>query len=79
MFDSVFWKDALERAIKTAAQFAIVLVGADTFDVLTADWRAVLSAAASGAVISLVTSVGSERFGTPGTASVLVSPNDYVA
>ena len=73
-----FWKDALERAIKTAAQFAIVLVGADTFDVMTADWRAVLTAAASGAVISLVTSLGSEPFGTPGTASVVASPDDYV-
>lgn len=55
------WLDWLKaagiRAIKTFAQFALVLVGADAFNVFTADWVTILGCALSGAVISLLTSL----------------------
>lgn len=67
-----FWKNVAERAIKTAAQFAAgTLVGAAA-DVLTLDWTILLGAAASGALLSVLTSLGTEviPIGNPGTASL---------
>lgn len=56
-----FWVAAAERAIKTAAQTAIVTVGADTIDVLSADWVTIASMGAGGAVLSVLTSIASAK------------------
>lgn len=59
MFTVLFWKAAAERAIKTAAQAAVVLIGADMVDVLTLDWVHVASLSAGAAVVSVLTSIAS--------------------
>jgi hypothetical protein len=64
-----FWLDALERAVKTAAQAALLVLGADALDVMAADWAAAGSFAAGGAVLSGLTSLLSLRLGSSGTAS----------
>lgn len=51
MFTSAFWKDALERAIKTAAQTVLVFVGLDGGGLLTLNWT-VAGAAIGGSVIA---------------------------
>lgn len=55
--------DAIERAAKTAAQSALLVIGADQFNVVAVDWPQVLGFAAGGAVLSLLTSVASRRIG----------------
>lgn len=71
IWTGVFWKDAVERCLKTAAQvFATVLLAAGT-GLLDTDWKAAASAAGMAAVISLVTSVGSNVVNPTGTASLL--------
>lgn len=78
MFTLQFWKDAVERALKTAAQAAIlVLVGAGGdestgLNLLQVDLAEVAGWAAGGAVLSLLFSVGSDLLpmGTKGTASL---------
>lgn len=50
-------KAALVRAIKTAAQTAVALIGTNAIGVTGVDWVAVASAAALAAVVSLLTSV----------------------
>jgi hypothetical protein len=71
MWTRVFWKDTVERAIKTAAQvFATVLIAAGT-GLLDTDWKAALSAAGMAAVLSLLTSVASEVVTPNGTASLV--------
>ena len=78
MFTLQFWKDAVERALKTAAQAAIlVLVGAGGdestgLNLLHVDLAEVAGWAAGGAVLSLLFSVGSDLLpiGTKGTASL---------
>ena len=55
-----FWQAAFERAVKTAAQSAILVFGADQFDALAVSWPEVGGFALGGFVLSLLTSVGSD-------------------
>jgi hypothetical protein len=74
MFTKQYWLDVFERAIKTAAQTAVVAIGAAAgFDLFTADWRTVGGAAAGGFVLSVLTSLGSAPFGDRSSASVVSS------
>lgn len=70
MWTKTFWKDAIERAIKTFAQTLVTLLGAGAVDLLSVDWVSGLSVAGGAALVSVLTSVGSEHFGTSGTASL---------
>lgn len=61
IYTAAFWKAAAERAVKTAAQAAVLAVGADSLaaNALVFDWQAMGGFALGGAVLSLLTSVGS--------------------
>lgn len=50
--------DLLDRAVKTAAQSAVLVIGADQVNALDADWRTVLGMAAGGFVLSALTTIG---------------------
>lgn len=55
-----FWKAALERAVKTFAQTAAALaVGAGT-GILDTDWLTLASVSGMAALVSLLTSIGSD-------------------
>lgn len=68
LFSITFWRDAAERAGKTAAQSAILALGGGAANVLTLDWLTLGGAAAGGALLSLLTSVASLK--VTGTASL---------
>jgi len=70
MFSKSFVKDAFERAVKSAAQFAVVAFGADTVNVISVDLLGVAGAAGAGFVISFLTSVASARVGDSDSASL---------
>ena len=73
LFTRAFWADAAERAIKTAAQVAILAIGQGvTVDLFSADWRNVAGLAAGGAVLSLLSSIASVR--APGMSPASVVP-----
>ena len=63
MLTKVFWLKALERAVKTAAQAALLAAGSDLVDVTTLDWQQVGFFAIGGAVLSVLTSLASTPFG----------------
>jgi hypothetical protein len=63
MFTRRFWRQAAERAAKSAAQAVIGLWPLDHFDVLQSDWRLALSVAGGAAVLSLLSSVVTARIG----------------
>jgi hypothetical protein len=46
------------RAIRTAAQAIIVLIGSDMVNIFTIDWLQTLGIAAGMAFVSLLTSIG---------------------
>lgn len=68
MFTVMFWRQALERAVKTFAQalagFAAVAVTLDAVD-----WVAALSGAGLAALLSVLTSLGSLPVGPTGSPS----------
>lgn len=54
MYTALFWKDVFERLVSTLAQVLIALLTADGFDLLNADWKAVLvTLVVSGALVVL--------------------------
>lgn len=73
IFTRAFWKAATERAIKTAAQTAIVAgVGVAGFDAINGDWATIGGAALGGAILSLLTSIASDAI-TDGTGPSLTN------
>lgn len=62
IFAVSFWKEAAERAVKTAAQSAVLVIGAEQVNALTVSWVEVGGFALGGAVLSLLTSIGSDYF-----------------
>lgn len=63
MFTVKFWKEASERAIKTFAQFILVLGTATTFNVFEIDWKTNLGLALGGMLLSFATSIVSINVG----------------
>jgi len=63
VYGSQFWIKTSERALKTFAQVAAALVGGDRLNWLTLDWWTILKLSAVGAVLSILTSIGSRNLG----------------
>lgn len=59
LFTRTFWLDTAERAIKTAAQSALLVFGQDAvgFDVFSAGLSNTIGFAIGGAVLSILTSI----------------------
>lgn len=71
MFTTRFVRDALERAVKSAAQFAIAAFGAGVTNILDVSAVDVAGAAGAGLVLSLLTSLASSGVGNSESASVV--------
>ncbi len=71
LFTATFWLDALERAVKTAAQTLLALVGVNVTDVASLNWQEMAITTAVSTGLSVLTSIVSSGIGEPGTASLL--------
>jgi hypothetical protein len=77
MFSTTFLIDLAERAVKSAAQAVILAVGAAKgFDLFHADFANLAGLAAGAFVLSALTSLASEQFGTKGTAALITAKAD---
>lgn len=72
--ETIFWKDAAERAVKTFAQTLVALLGAGAVDIIHIDWGARLSVAAGAALVSVLTSIASA--GSGNSASLVVDATE---
>ena len=82
MTTGAFWSAAAERAVKTMAQTAVALIGTSAVGVLDVDWQQIGSVSALAAVVSLLTSLASDRIGpAPGPSLVgeVVTPPEPIA
>ena len=71
MWTRTFWLAAGERSIKTFAQTLAAMLIADGTGLLDSQWVARLSAAGMAALVSLLTSIGSD-LATDGSGPSLV-------
>ena len=83
MWSWLFWRAALERIVASFAGAILAVIGADFFDVIQADWVALLSVGAGAAVVSLLKALvaGSTGNGSPSLTSaesLAVKPGDRV-
>lgn len=65
-----FWAAAGERAVKTAAQAAVALIGTGAVGITALDWQQIGSVSATAAAISVLTSLASDRIGASGPSLV---------
>lgn len=72
MFSARFWKDAAERAVKSAAQaIIIVFTGDQLFNAWNADWKQAGGVALGAAVLSILMSLVSSQLGDDTSASAV--------
>lgn len=74
MFTVHYWKQAAERAVKTAAQTVIAglaLSNAGPVDAFQFDYKLALGFACGGAFLSVLTSVASSGFGDDDSPSLV--------
>jgi hypothetical protein len=69
MFSVKFWKDAAERAIRTAAQALLALWATDVSGVLEVDWVQAGSVAALAALTSILMSIVATGVGDSDSAA----------
>lgn len=68
-----FWADTFERAVRTAAQAALGIVGAGQLGLFEVDWAAVGSVAGLAAVVSLLMSFAAGGTGDATSAGFTTS------
>lgn len=73
IYTKEFWVKATERAVKTLAQFVLVMFGGESFNIFTLDWMQFAGVALAGVVVSYATSIVSANFGDKGTPSLVKS------
>ena len=71
MYTLTFWKDAAERAIRTAAQALLALWATDVSGVLAVDWVQAGSVAALASLMSLLMSIAAAGTGSQDSASTI--------
>lgn len=74
MFTRVFWRDATERVVASAAGGALTTIGLGAFDVLTADWQAIGGTALGTGLVSLLKALVATRVNDPDSASLADLP-----
>lgn len=65
-----FWASTGERAVRTAAQTAIALIGTDQVGILNLDWAQIASVVATATILSILTSVAGDTATKNGPAFV---------
>ena len=71
MYTITFWKDAAERAIRTAAQALLALWATDVSGVLAVDWVQAGPVSALAALMSLLMSIAATGTGSQDSASTI--------
>ncbi len=72
MFTWRFWREAIERAIKSGAQADLLaLGGSEVLNLFTMDFGLLLGAYGAGAILSLLTSIATVKLGATDSPSAI--------
>jgi hypothetical protein len=77
MFTRAFAKDTAERVIASAAGGFLTVASLDAFDVLSADWKTLLSVSAGTGLISLAKALVASKLNDPDSASLVDLPGKH--
>ncbi|MGW8846628.1 holin [Streptomyces xiamenensis] len=66
MTTPAFWRATIERAVRTAAQTLVAVLGLDTTGVLDVAWSEGLALAGSAALLAVLTAIASAGVGPAG-------------
>jgi hypothetical protein len=78
MFTVTFWKQAAERAIKSAAQALLGLwIGAEAFNAWDIDWKRAGGVALGAIILSVLTSLASAGVSQKNTPSLVKTNNAH--
>lgn len=66
MLTKKFWRATAERAISTAAQTAVGLLGADGLGVLDVDWQQTASVSGLAALLAVLKALAASQIGGDG-------------
>lgn len=78
MWNSKFWKDAIERVIRTVAQTAVATIGT-TAVIQEVQWDLVVGASALSGLLALLMAIAAGATGNPDDASFTEDPEEVVA
>lgn len=76
MFTKTFWKDTVERALKTFAQSLAAVMTAGATGVLDVDWVNALSVSLLATFVSILTSVGSGYVGDDSASAIKLNKEE---
>jgi hypothetical protein len=80
MWTASFWKQTLERLVKTFAQSLLAVLGAGQAGILQVDWGDAFNVAALAAAVSLlmslVSALGNNGLGGATPSAVSLTPSD---
>ncbi len=72
MFAWRFWRETIERGVKSGAHAVILALGAsEVLNLFTMDFGLLLGAAGAGALLSVLTSLSTVSVGAPGSPSAI--------
>lgn len=74
--NKTFWKDTVERAIKTCAQSMVAVMTAGATGVLDVDWVNALSVSLLATLVSVLTSIGSGTVGDQSASAVKLNKEE---
>lgn len=74
--NKTFWKDTVERAVKTFAQSMVAVMTAGATGVLDVDWVNALSVSLFATLVSVLTSIGSGTVGDQSASAVKLNKEE---
>jgi hypothetical protein len=77
MYSKIFWADAFERAVATAAQVLLVALGGQSFDKVADGLQVLALAALGGFALSIIKSLAASKIGDHSSASLLPEVTTY--